>query len=154
MVRAACAQAARWAHVPDLVVWVNVSGRQLTAPGLAEQVLAALTAAGVAPARFGIEVTESVFMDERAAAGELVRLREAGVSIAIDDFGIGYSSIARLGSLPVHVLKIDRSFVADLGSERGRATVEVMVHLAHAHGLSTVAEGIETPEQLALLRTS
>ena len=154
VVRTACAQAARWTHVPDLVVWVNVSGRQLEAPGLAEQVLAELAAAGVPPTRFGIEVTESVFLDELTAATELARLAEAGVSVAIDDFGMGYSSIARLGSLPVHVLKIDRSFVADLDSERGRAAVHVIVLLAHTYGLSTVAEGVETPQQLELLRAA
>jgi EAL domain-containing protein (putative c-di-GMP-specific phosphodiesterase class I) len=154
VIRSACAQAARWSELPDFVVWVNVSGRQLETPGLATLVLKELAGAGVPPYRFGVEVTESVLMDEQLATQELAELATAGVSVAIDDFGTGYSSLARLTTLPVQVLKVDRSFVADLDIDRGRAAIDVVVHLARAYGLTTLAEGIETPEQLELLRAA
>ena len=91
-------------------------------------------------------------MDEETAAAELGVLADAGVTVAIDDFGTGYSSLSRLTGLPVQVLKIDRSFVQAIDSPRGRVAVDVIVHLAHALGMRTVAEGVETQEQLALLR--
>ncbi|MCW2622849.1 MAG: hypothetical protein JWL64_2451 [Frankiales bacterium] len=145
-------QAVLWADLPGFIVWVNVSGRQLETPGLADQVLGDLAAAGLAPERFGVEVTESVLMDERAASRELTRLAAAGVSIAIDDFGTGYSSLARLSRLPISVLKIDRSFVNDVETAHGRAAIDVIVQLARIFELATLAEGIETPRQLELLR--
>ena len=133
-------------------MWINVSARQLQAQDFASFVLEELRTAGVEPHRFGLEVTESVLMDDRTAVRELHRVAEAGVRIAIDDFGTGYSSLARLTALPVHVLKIDRSFVNELHTARGRAAVQAIVDLAHAYDLTTIAEGVETPDQLERLR--
>jgi diguanylate cyclase (GGDEF)-like protein/PAS domain S-box-containing protein len=148
----ACEQAARWARIPDFTIWVNVSARQLDTPGLAAALLAELERAGVTADRIGVEVTESVFSDERSAVDELTRLAEAGVRIAIDDFGTGHSSLARLYRFPIDVLKIDQSFVHDIETNRGLAAVRAVVQLTEALGLSTVAEGIETPRQLELVR--
>lgn len=111
-----------------------------------------LADAGLPPHRLGVEVTESVLADEAVAVGELAELSAAGVPIAIDDFGTGYSSLARLAVLPISVLKVDRSFVANIETAHGRASVDVIVHLARSLGLRTVAEGIETPRQLQLVR--
>ncbi len=152
VITSACRQAARWAAVPDFTVWVNVSARQLDVPGLADFMLGEIGRAGITPGRIGVEVTESVMSDERCALTELTRLAEAGVRIAIDDFGTGHSSLARLYRFPIDVLKIDRSFVHDIETDRGMAAVRAVVQLTEALGLSTVAEGIETPRQLELVR--
>jgi EAL domain-containing protein (putative c-di-GMP-specific phosphodiesterase class I) len=132
------------------VTWVNVSGRQLLDPSffplLEEQI------EGVED-RIGLEVTESVLLDDpTAAAMQLQRLADVGVQIAIDDFGTGYSSLARLTHYPLHVIKIDQSFVAQIEGRQHRAIVVAIIELAHAFGARTVAEGVETPEQLRILR--
>jgi len=146
-----CRQAMQWRHLPDFTVWVNVSGRELT-PGYAASTLDLLKDVGLPTHRIGIEVTESVLADEAVAVHELRLLHAAGVAIAIDDFGTGYSSLARLAMLPISLLKIDRSFVSDVTTPFGRAAVDVVVHLARAMGVETVAEGVETRGQLELLR--
>ena len=104
--------------------------------------------------RLELEVTESTLMaDPRRASASLARLREAGVSIAIDDFGTGHSSLRVLSRLPVDVLKIDRSFVRDLPENRNhRVIVQTTITLAESLGLKTVAEGVETEEQVDALR--
>ena len=108
---------------------------------------------GVPPARVGLEMTESVLSDDLPRmVTDLDRLAAAGIRLAIDDFGTGYSSLARLRTLPFHVLKVDRSFIADLGTDAGAATVAAIIDLAHAIGSQVVAEGVETHEQLAVLR--
>lgn len=150
--RTAIAQARQWNHIPGFRVWVNVSGRQFSTSIVADDFLSDLTDSGVGPERLGVEVTESVLADETVAVQALGTLVSAGVAVAIDDFGTGYSSIARLGSLPVTVLKIDRSFIAGLDTPQGRATLNLIVHLAHTLGMNTTAEGIETSEQLELVR--
>ncbi|MCW2830208.1 MAG: hypothetical protein JWP31_900, partial [Aeromicrobium sp.] len=132
-------------------VWVNVSGREL-APGYARSVLTLLAHEQLPPDRIGIEVTESVLADEAVAVQELRLLHEAGVAVAIDDFGTGYSSLTRLSTLPISLLKIDRSFVTNLDTPFGRAAIDVIVHLARALGVETVAEGVETLAQLEVLR--
>ncbi|MGN6131707.1 MAG: putative bifunctional diguanylate cyclase/phosphodiesterase [Nocardioidaceae bacterium] len=152
VITAACSRAADWGSVPDFTVWVNVSARQLDVPGLAEFMLGEIERAGTTPGRIGVEVTESVMSDERCALTELTRLAGAGVRIAIDDFGTGHSSLARLYRFPIDVLKIDQSFVHDIETNRGMAAVRAVVQLTEALGLSTVAEGIETPRQLELVR--
>jgi len=99
-----------------------------------------------------LEVTESIFVaDSEAAAGPLEAVRAAGVRIAIDDFGTGYSALGYLRRLPVDVLKIDRRFIADMDGT-GVAVLAAILKMARALGLETVAEGIETREQLAQLR--
>lgn len=140
-------------RVAGLPVWVNVSVRQLSRAGFAKHFLGLLADAGTPIARIGVEVTESALADDNLVAlRELVLLSEAGVPIAVDDFGTGYSSVSRLRQYPVDVLKLDRAFVADLHSGTGRAIVAAVIDLAHAVGAIALAEGVETPEQLAALR--
>ncbi|HWR85106.1 MAG TPA: EAL domain-containing protein [Rhodoglobus sp.] len=150
--RIAAEQAARWVGIPDFTVWVNISGRQFSTSRVADDLLQVLADTGLAPERLGVEVTETVLADETVAVRTLRTLAAEGVRVAIDDFGTGYSSIARLSSLPVSVLKIDRSFVAEAETLRGRATLDAIVHLARALDMRTVAEGIETPRQLEIVR--
>ncbi|MCW2315994.1 diguanylate cyclase (GGDEF)-like protein [Rhodoblastus acidophilus] len=133
---------------------VNVSVRQLVAEGFAEEVLADLVELGVEPARLCLEITETQVMEAPdLSLAALKRLSEAGVFIAIDDFGVGFSSLAYVRDLPAAELKIDQRFVAGMpDSRKDRAVVRTVVELAHSLGMRTVAEGVETPEQLALLR--
>ena len=144
-------QAGRWAHIPDLRVWANVSPQQLADPELPRSIGTHLESAGLPAERLGIEVTESVLADTTHLAGALEQVRALGVAVAIDDFGTGYSSLARLSTSPVDVIKIDRSFVADLGTARGEAVLASIVTLAHAIGAHVIAEGVETLEQLTTL---
>ena len=131
---------------------VNVAPRQLRDPVLVADVLAVLARTGTAAADLVLEVTESAVVDEQVAIPSLRALQERGIRIAIDDFGTGYSSLHYLTRLPVDILKIDRSFVAELdGTTEGAAVAQAVVHLSQALHLRTVAEGIETPEQAAEL---
>ncbi len=144
-------------HAPGdvgLRVAVNVSPLQLNREDFADRVLALLEATGSAPHRLELEVTESTLMaDPRRAGASLARLRQAGVAIAIDDFGTGHSSLRVLAGLPVDVLKIDRSFVRDVATNRShRLIVHTTIGLAESLGLKTVAEGVEVPEQVKILR--
>jgi predicted signal transduction protein with EAL and GGDEF domain len=133
-------------------VSVNVSASQLV-DGLEAEVAAALARTGWRPDRLVLEITETELMANAAqAAVVLRRLQRRGVQVAVDDFGTGYSSLAYLSRLPATALKIDRSFVSDLGSETGRAIVGAIVGLGEALGLRVVAEGVETDEQLATVR--
>jgi EAL domain-containing protein (putative c-di-GMP-specific phosphodiesterase class I) len=154
----ACRQAQRWNTPPGgtLEVAVNLSSRQLLQPDLVEQVQAMVSESGVDPGlmHMCLEITESAMMDDAVVTMRtLERLKELGVRIAVDDFGTGYSSLAYLSRFPVDVLKIDRSFVAGLGQrDQSRAIVASIVELGHALDLEVVAEGVETDEQLWLLR--
>jgi diguanylate cyclase (GGDEF)-like protein len=131
-------------------LWVNVSGRQLLDPTFLPTVQGHIE--GIEE-RIGLEVTESVLLDDpTAAADQLQRLVDAGVRIAIDDFGTGYSSLAQLTRYPIHVIKIDRSFVDRIEEPRHRAIVVAIIELAHAFGTRTIAEGVETTEQLRILQ--
>jgi diguanylate cyclase (GGDEF)-like protein/PAS domain S-box-containing protein len=147
----ACRQEPQWRHLPDFTVWVSVSAREIT-PGYARSVLDLLVQQEVPAHRIGIEVAESVVADEVVAVHELRLLHGAGVAVAIDDFGTGYSSLARLVALPISLLKIDSSFVSNLSTPFGRAVVDMIVRLADALGFETIAEGVETSEQLEALR--
>jgi EAL domain-containing protein (putative c-di-GMP-specific phosphodiesterase class I) len=144
-------QAARWAHVPGLRVWSNVSPLQLSDRGLPDRLAAHLYRVGLSADRLGIEVTESAFVDRSCLSQVVAAVRALGVAVAIDDFGTGYSSLARLSRVPVDVIKIDRSFVADAGTARGEALLSSIVTLAHALDAEVVAEGVETLEQLRVL---
>lgn len=149
----ACHAAASWSGTPTVAV--NVSARQLADPGLVADVAAALAGSGLASSRLVLEVTESAIMDDVEQATRTVEeLKALGVVIAIDDFGTGHSSLAQLRDLPIDVLKIDRSFVSPLDGTTGCATsyVEAIVGLAHALGMSTVAEGVESQIQYDALR--
>ena len=131
---------------------MNLSPLQLNREDFADRVLEAIGRDGAR--RLELEVTESTVMaDPRRASSNLALLREAGVRIAIDDFGTGHSSLRVLAGLPVDVLKIDRSFVRDLAGNRShRLIVQATITMAAAMGLETVAEGVETEEQAAILR--
>ncbi|MCC5947812.1 MAG: EAL domain-containing protein [Nitriliruptoraceae bacterium] len=134
------------------MAWANGSFEQLT-EGFALQVLAPLAAADVAPARLGLEVTESVFeRDLAVVVGEVSHLRRAGVRIGLDDSGTGYSSLSRPRSLPIDLVKIDQSFMTALDSPPGRATVAAIVALAAAIDAQTIAEGVESSRQVQVLR--
>lgn len=148
----AIAEAARWQEHNKITLWVNVSPRQLTRPGLTDQVLEALEKYGLPTSRFGIEIIETTLVDAAAAGSELQRLHDAGVRIAIDDYGTGYSSLSRLQRLPLDLIKLDRSLLSDVRSAKGRALIDSVVQLATALGVSTVAEGIEYREQLHAVR--
>jgi EAL domain-containing protein (putative c-di-GMP-specific phosphodiesterase class I) len=149
----ACGARSVWgSELDDLVVWVNVSLRQLVRPGYARHLLDQIAAAGGSPDRVGIEVTESALAeDHRVPLRELRLLSGAGVRIAIDDFGTGYSSLSRLRRYPVDVLKLDRAFVADVHTRAGRAVAAAVVELAHALDAIALAEGVETAEQLEVI---
>ena len=122
--------------------------RQLQEASLVRDVLGVLARTGVEPSRLVLEVTESAIVDEASGVSALRELRARGVRIAIDDFGTGYSSLHYLTRLPVDVLKIDRSFVAELdGSAEWSAITEAVIRLSQVLHLTTVAEGIETVEQ-------
>ena len=140
-------QGAAWrAAGAPLGVAVNVSARQLGAP-LVALVTEVLAAAGLPPEDLTLELTESVLVDARATKTALTALRDLGVHLAVDDFGTGYSSLAYLRKLPVDVLKLDRSFVSELGTAQADALSRTVVQLAADLGLSVVAEGVETEEQ-------
>jgi diguanylate cyclase (GGDEF)-like protein len=130
---------------------VNISGRHLADPRVVDDVAEALAASGLPASLLVLEVTETVLVDDPAAIGHLVALRDMGVGIAIDDFGTGYTSIGQLRSMPVDTLKIDRSFIAS--REPGhRELVALVIRAAHTFGLTVVAEGVEEEDQLLQLR--
>ena len=152
----AAAQASRWRLAGGghaFPVAVNLSSLQLDDPGLPGAIAKSLRSVGALPTDVIIEITESaVLRDADSAIERLLALRDMGIKVSIDDFGTGYSSLSYLQRLPIDELKIDRSFVERLGLGPATAIVGSIVDLAHALGLSVVAEGIETEEQQALLR--
>lgn len=146
----ACAQAAEWRRAGmDLTLSVNLSARQLAEPALYDRIVTVLASTGLDPARLSLEVTETVLIDDiDRASAVLHRLAELGISIAIDDFGTGWASLTYLRNFPIHALKIDRSFVAGVGSNANdTAIVRSILALGAELGLTVVAEGIETRAQ-------
>jgi EAL domain-containing protein (putative c-di-GMP-specific phosphodiesterase class I) len=133
---------------------VNLSARQFRQKDLDHRIRALVAAAGVNPSLIELEITESQLMQDPAHAIRIMRaLRECGIGIAIDDFGTGYSSLSYLTRFPVKALKIDRSFVADVFSDRADAAiVRTIIEMAHQLGFTVVAEGVETDRQAAFLR--
>jgi diguanylate cyclase (GGDEF)-like protein/PAS domain S-box-containing protein len=158
VLRAACSQVAAWraAGLPDLLLAVNTSGRDLGQGELVDRVSAALLETRLPRDRLEIEVTETSAVSQPVAAlNELRHLRRAGITVAIDDFGTGYSSLSKLATFPVDRLKIDRSFLRDIKHQEDESPlVAAMIALAHRLGLQVTAEGVETQEQLAFLRRS
>lgn len=136
-------------------VAVNVSARQFVAGGFVEDVMDAIHRAQVLPQQIEIEVTESIMIDRvEESCQALARLRDFGVGVALDDFGTGYSSLTYLRSLPVKVLKIDKSFIDKICVDSVQLElVGSIIQMGHNLGLSVVAEGVETMEQLELLKT-
>lgn len=151
VLRQACIQAGRWraAGATGFTVAVNVSPAQFRDPGFPAGVHAALAAGGVPPAALELELTEGVLMDDEAGSEAVLRhLHGQGVAVALDDFGTGYSSLAYLKRLPLHRLKVDRAFVADLGEDpRSEAIARAVIDLGHGLGLQVTAEGVETAAQ-------
>lgn len=133
---------------------VNISALALTDPGLADRLQLICAEAGVAPERVTLEVTETGAMaDAGAALDVLTRCRVKGFRLALDDFGVGYSSLVQLARLPFSELKIDRAFVMDIPySREARTIVRAVIGLGHGLGLAVTAEGLDSPEALALLR--
>ena len=152
VIREACRQAAEWPD--DVSVAVNISPKQFAYPGLASTILQALASSGLDPSRLELEITESIFIaDVEKTLSTLHSLRNLGVRIALDDFGTGYSSLSYLRSFPFDKVKIDRSFVEDLGrGGNAHAVVRAITTLADALGMDTLAEGVEVNEQLDVLR--
>jgi predicted signal transduction protein with EAL and GGDEF domain len=132
---------------------INLSSKQLAQLDLASQLQDSLKNLDLSPVSINLEVTESMMLDNASAAVKLLeQLRELGICIQLDDFGMGYSSLSRLHNLPLDTLKIDRSFISSLGHKGGSAgIIEAIITLGHTLGLSIVAEGIETTDQLRQL---
>jgi diguanylate cyclase (GGDEF)-like protein/PAS domain S-box-containing protein len=156
----ACRQLAAWRagrpDAGDLTINVNVSRRQLAAPGFVGHVRAALAAAGGPPPELlKLEITESIVMDDSIAARAVLDdIRTLGVRLQMDDFGTGYSSLSCLSKLPLDGLKIDRAFIRDVSGRRDAvAVLQAITSLAHNLRMEVVAEGLETPEQVALLQS-
>jgi EAL domain-containing protein (putative c-di-GMP-specific phosphodiesterase class I) len=152
VLRKACLEAARWPD--DIKVAVNLSPVQFRSRNLVQVVISALAQSGLSPRRLELEITESLFLaDSEANLATLHQLRSLGVRISMDDFGTGYSSLSYLRSFPFDKIKIDRSFVKDL-TERPDclAIVRAIAGLGRSLNITTLAEGVETTEQLDALR--
>jgi diguanylate cyclase (GGDEF)-like protein/PAS domain S-box-containing protein len=149
----ACAMVGRWSSVS---VAVNISAVQLRQADLTERVLAIVARSGLKPGRLELEITETTMLEvDDASTATLNALRAAGIKIVLDDFGTGYSSLSHLQKLKVDKVKIDRSFVHQLGGAGGSgAIVHAVADLCHELGISVTAEGVETDEQKLFLRSS
>jgi EAL domain-containing protein (putative c-di-GMP-specific phosphodiesterase class I) len=152
----ACLQALEWQRATGIArrVAVNVSAVQIMSYGFAERVGAILRSAHVDPRLVELEITETAFMSDLAAAATTLRqLRNLGLHISLDDFGTGYSSLSYLKQLPIDSLKIDSRFVKDFNETReGVALVSAIVGMAHGLGIRVIAEGVETTNSLSLLK--
>ncbi|RKQ87809.1 diguanylate cyclase (GGDEF)-like protein/excisionase family DNA binding protein [Solirubrobacter pauli] len=152
VIREACRQLKRWDADPSLPrVWVsvNVSGRQIAAPGLVEEIGDALQQSGLEPDRLALELTETVLMEDAGSPlAHLQRLKALGVRLLLDDFGTGYSSLNYVKRFPLDGLKVDRSFIAGIAdAESDRHILRAIVSMATALDVTVIAEGVETPEQ-------
>ena len=154
VLRESCRQAAVWqAQEPSFELNVNLSASQLGDPKLIDEVRAVLESTGLPPARLVLELTESVaLVDLIESARVLGALKQLGVRIALDDFGTGFSSLSHLGSLPVDVVKIDRSFVQAMQGSSGASVAEAVLQIARTFNLAPVAEGVEDADQASRLR--
>ena len=155
VLREACRQNAQWQQqgYSGFRMAVNVSPHQFQEPDFSAVVRSALRESGLRPSLLELEITESsLVQDAELTISTMHKLKKQGVHLSIDDFGTGYSALSYLKHLPIDVLKIDRSFVAGLASDPADATIiEAILHMAHGLNLSTVAEGVETHEQMLLL---
>ena len=138
----------------DLTIAVNISPAQFKSGKLVEVVSGALAKSGLAAHRLELEITESCLLEKTSETLQILQdLKELGVSIALDDFGTGYCGLGYLGSFPFDKIKIDRSFVKDVETTRKSAEIfRAVINIGHSLGLVTLAEGIETKEQLEFLR--
>lgn len=155
VMRSALAQLHEWRELgfTDLTMAINVSGKQLHSPDLVDNVLDAIRRAKVPANRLELELTEQVFIENiQSHTNFMHSIREHGIALAIDDFGVGYSSLAYLKNFPVTSLKIDRSFIQDLPGDKDDATItQTIINLAKNLDINIVAEGIETEEQVDFL---
>jgi diguanylate cyclase (GGDEF)-like protein len=153
VLRTAMAEAVRWRE--PFTIAVNLSPVQLRSPNLLPTIINALGETGLDPARFEVEITESVLLNNcEVNIGILNRLHDLGIKIALDDFGTGYASLNYLRTFPFDKIKIDRSFITELGHRADcRAIVSAVISLANNLGMCTLAEGVESEEQLAALRS-
>ena len=155
VLREACIEAARWRArgYNQITVSVNISPRQLAQSDIVGTVFDALHESGLPGDALWLELTETAVMSAGPEiSARLTELKALGVRLAIDDFGAGYTSLSHLRWFPIDVLKLDKAFVQGLGREKRDASIaEAVIGLAHALGMTTVAEGIETPEQLHVL---
>jgi len=137
----------------DLRLSINLLPEDISREGYDQWLLAEIDAAGIDPGRLTLEITESALLvDQATVADRLARLREAGLRIAADDFGTGYTSLAYLTTLPLDMLKIDRGLISDIvGGSRDRIVVKALIQLARELDLQVVVEGVESTPQLALL---
>jgi diguanylate cyclase (GGDEF)-like protein len=155
VIRESCRQSRIWtqAGLDPLIVSVNLSVRQFHKRDLVDVVKSAIEESGINPQQLQLEVTESVLFERSHAANKtLARLRDIGVKLAIDDFGTGYSSLSYLKQYPFDTLKFDRSFIQGItNSDNGAAIVASVINLGHSLGMTVVAEGVETQQQLTIL---
>lgn len=155
VLREACRQNRIWqeAGLESLIVSVNLSVRQFHKRNLVDLVKSAIDEAGICPQQLQLEVTESVLLDRNYAANKtLTRLRDKGIKLAIDDFGTGYSSLSYLKQYRFDTLKFDRSFIQGItSSDNGAAIVASVINLGHSLGMTVVAEGVESQQQLTIL---
>ncbi len=153
----ACAQIAAWKiqHLPQIPVSINVSAKQFHAGDLHQKLSGCLRKYNIRPDLLEVEITESSMMGEdNAIIAELAAIRELGIKLLVDDFGTGYSSLSQLQRLDMDILKIDRVFTNELDkSSEGKIFFKAIVSMAHALGMTVVAEGVETANQLELLRS-
>jgi diguanylate cyclase (GGDEF)-like protein len=156
VLEAACKQLKAWEgkpHTRHLVLAVNISGVQFQQPGFIEEVRTVLNQTGAHPELLKLELTESLVIDIDEAIKKMQTLRSLGVEFSMDDFGTGYSSLASLKLLPLAQLKIDRSFVRDITTDANDAViVKTIIGMANTLELEVIAEGVETEEQLKLLK--
>ena len=156
VLREACNQVKLWSNYPfgNIPVSVNISSHQFQSDSLIDDVLGAALGAGIDPASLELEITESVLLqDAENTLVALNRLKRAGIALSVDDFGTGYSSLSYLKRFPIDTLKIDRSFVTDLHTDKDDAAIcAAILAMAQQLGLNVVAEGVETKEQLEFLR--
>jgi EAL domain-containing protein (putative c-di-GMP-specific phosphodiesterase class I) len=153
----ACRQLREWDKTlaQGVRVAVNISARQFRSRDVIDTIRRTVQEAGIEPQRLSVELTESAVMEETdSAARTLHRLKDMGVAIYIDDFGTGYSSLAYLKRFPIDGLKIDQTFVRDIAADPDDAAiVTAIITMAHSLKLTTIAEGVETAEQVDFLRT-
>ena len=154
VLKQACEQLASWHQVfgGDLQMSINLSAVQISQSNIAFEVAEVLEATGVPPERVHLEMTETAFgYDELATMDSIAELRKLGTCLAIDDFGVGYSSLNYLRRFPADYLKIDRSFVAEVDDARTFGVIKAAIEVGHVLGMEVIAEGVETEDQLRLL---
>jgi EAL domain-containing protein (putative c-di-GMP-specific phosphodiesterase class I) len=158
VIEQACALLEHWEknlQLPmNFTLSVNLSVKQIENDRIYDHLVSQLKLRAIKPQRLELEITESILMDQtEEQLTRLCKIHDLGVRISLDDFGTGYSSMSYLTRLPITVLKIDRSFIAEIDTFQGLAIVKAIIALAKALNLDVIAEGVENEEQLALLKT-